>query len=390
VSCAPDRDFGLDALPDLHVVLAALRSRQRVARVRYDAGEAWLILQHADLARALRDDAMFPAEAAYRRFAEPAQGRTMQCVPPSEHRRLRARVAAWFAPAAVAELVPTLLAPLAAERVERFAARGEADLVTELARPLPFAVIRALLGLPARDEATLQDWAHGLLSYRIDPKRARAARDGFTRYLEPLVAERRLSPRDDWLSRLTSDEPAGDALSDEEIFSFVRLLFPAGADTTYLALGNLLMHAIAHPELHTALRDDADVRQRFVDESLRLEPAVALQPRVASGTGAQVGSHALPADAWVLFGIASANRDPAAFDDPDRFDVERSQRASLTFGAGTHYCLGSHLARAELGVALRTLLEGVGELRLAEGETPTARGAIFRGPRRLRVRFRAR
>ncbi|MEE2665690.1 MAG: cytochrome P450 [Myxococcota bacterium] len=385
-----DVDFGRDPLPDLHAVLAELRGRHRIARVRYDGGDAWLILRHVDLAAALRNDPTFPAEAAYRRFAEPAQGRTMQCMAPQEHRRQRALVAPWFSPSAIAELVPTLLEPLARELIERFASSGEADLVRDLTRPFPFAVIRSLLGLPEGDEAVLQGWAHGLLSHRIDPEGARAARAGFTRYLAPVLAQRRRAPEDDWLSRLASAEVDGTPLADEEIFSFVRLLFPAGADTTYLALGNLLMNVIAHPALHDSLRHDAGARQRAVEEGLRFEPAVALQPRVASSRGARIAELEIPPDAWVLFGLASANRDPAVFDDPELFDIDRTERASLAFGAGTHHCLGSHLARAEMEVVLRAVFERLANLRLAAGAEPTARGAIFRGPRSLRIRFEAR
>ena len=220
--------------------------------------------------------------------------------------------------------------------------------------------------------------------------RARAARDGFTRYLTPVLAERRAAPADDWLSRLAAAQADGGSLSDEEIFSFVRLLFPAGADTTYLALGNLLQHVIARPELHERLRTDPAARRRAVEESLRFEPAVALQPRVASSDGARIADVEIPPDAWVLFGIASANRDPAAFEEPDRFDLDRTQRTSLSFGGGTHYCLGSHLARAEMETALGVVLERLADLRFADSTPPGARGAVFRGPRRLGVRFEPR
>lgn len=358
--------------------------------MRFDDDDAWLILHHADLAAAFRDDAAFPAEAAYRRFAEPAQGRTMQCMPPSDHRRQRSQVAPWFSPSAIEELVPKLIEPLVQELVSRFASEGEADLVEALTRPFPFAVIRCLLGLPEHDEATLRNWAHGLLSHRVDPVRALAARDGFTDYLTPVLAERRAAPADDWLSRLAAAEINGERLSDEEIFSFVRLLFPAGADTTYLALGNLLQHVIARPELHERLRADPAARRLAVEESLRFEPPVALQPRVASSEGARVADVEIPANAWVLFGIASANRDPAAFEQPDRFDLDRPPRSSLAFGGGTHYCLGSHLARTEMETALEVVLERLTDLRFADSPPPAARGAIFRGPRTLGVRFELR
>jgi cytochrome P450 len=115
-----------------------------------------------------------------------------------------------------------------------------------------------------------------------------------------------------------------------------------------------------------------------------------LQPRVASNEGARVADVEIPPDAWVLFGIASANRDPVVFAEPDRFDLDRPLRSSLAFGGGTHYCLGLHLARAEMEKALEVVLERLTDLRFADSAPPVARGAIFRGPRKLGVRFKAR
>ena len=119
-------------------MLAVLRERERVARVRYDGGTAWLVLHHEDLSAAFRDEISFPAEAAYRRFAEPAQGRTMQCLPAPEHRRQRELVAPWFAPRAVDELCAEVIEPIATRLVDEVTGRGEVDLVAALARPLPF------------------------------------------------------------------------------------------------------------------------------------------------------------------------------------------------------------------------------------------------------------
>lgn len=381
-------DFGRDPLPDLHERLRSLRASNRVAHVRYDEADVPVILRHADLADALRDEHTFPAALAYRALAEPAQGRTMQCMDPPAHRARRDLVSSWFSPASVSALVAPLLEPLAAERVDRFIDDGEADLVAALARPYPFSVILRLLGLPGEDESTLRGWAHGLLSHRADPGRARQAREGFTRYLAPVVVARRRAPGDDWLSRLVTARIEGEPLADEEIFSFVRLLFPAGADTTYLALGNLLWHVLSSPELHERLRGDAVARRLAVEESLRLEPAVAHQPRRVGPAGGRVGDVSLAPHSWVLFSIASANRDDDVFASPDAFDLDRSQRGSLAFGAGTHHCLGLHLARAELEVALTTLLERTADLRFAAGARPDIRGGVFRGPRQLPVRFR--
>lgn len=384
-----ERDFGRDPFPDLHPVLAGLRAAHRVGRVGYDGSAARAILRHGDLAEAFRDDESFPAAAAYRSLAEPAQGRTMQCMDPPEHRVRRELVASWFSPASIAALVSPVIEPLAARWVDRLLEGGEADLVSDLARPFPFSVIVSLLGLPECDEATLRGWAHGLLSHRVEPERALAAREGFTRYLAPVLAQRRTAPGDDWLSRLVTAQIGGEPLADEEIFSFVRLLFPAGADTTYLALGNLLWHVVSRPDLQERLRSDPSARRLAVEESLRLEPAVAHQPRVVGPQGGRVGEVRLTPGAWVLFSVASANRDEEVFERPDRFEIDRPLRASLAFGAGPHHCLGLHLARAELEAGLAALLERTTEVQFAGASPPEIRGAIFRGPRTLPVRFTA-
>ena len=367
-------------------MLAGLREKERVARVRYDGGPAHLILRYADLAAAFRDEESFPAADAYRRFAEPAQGRTMQCMPPAEHRQHRDLVSPAFGPASVQTLVDRVIAPTAAELVDRMASRGEADLVTDFARPFATAVIMRLLGLPASDDALLQRCADGLLSYRVDPARALAARAEFTRYLTPVVAQRREWPGDDLLSQLVGADIDGEPLANESIFSFVRLLFPAGADTTFLGIGSLMLAVLTHGDVRERLQNDRTARRNAVEESLRLEPPVALQPRTAP-RGAAIGGVEIPAGAWVLFGIASANRDGAVFEEADRFDLDRPKQSSLAFGAGTHFCLGSHLARAEMEVALDTLLDRLPGLRLANAEPVVTRGAIFRGPRHLPVRF---
>ena len=379
-------DFGRDALPDLHTVLAGLRERERVASVRYDGGPAHLILRHAELSAAFRDEETFPAADAYRRFAEPAQGRTMQCMPAAEHRRHRDLVSPAFAPASVEKLARRIIEPAAIELVERIASRGEVDLVSEFARPFSTAVITRWLGLPSSDDALLRRCADGLLSYRVDPARALAARAEFTKVLTPAVAQRRERPGDDLLSLLVRAQIDGAPLTDEAIFSFVRLLFPAGADTTFLGIGSLMHAVLTHGEVRERLQSDRAAHKLAVEESLRLEPPVALQPRTAP-RGAHLGGVDIPAGAWVLFGIASANRDAAVFEAPDRFDLDRAPRDSLAFGAGTHFCLGSHLARAEMEVALHVLLERLPGLCLASDAPIVTRGAIFRGPRHLPVRF---
>ena len=172
--------------------------------------------------------------------------------------------------------------------------------------------------------------------------------------------------------------------------NFLKLLFPAGSDTTYLGLGNTLYALLSHPDQLDLVLSDLDGEARWAaEEGLRWEAPVALLPR---HNPHDVVWHdiPIPADTPLIFAIVAANRDPSQFDDPDRFDVRRRPASTLTFGFGQHFCLGAHLARAEIEISLKVLLSRLPRLRLIDD--PEVRiGATFaqmlRGPNRLPVRF---
>jgi cytochrome P450 len=224
------------------------------------------------------------------------------------------------------------------------------------------------------------------LSFPSDPQGALAAKDQFTRFLAPLVERRRSDPRTDLISVLATTEIEGERLSDEEIFSFVRLVFAAGTDTTFFGLGNALFALLTNPDQLEAVTVDPAANLRWtVEECLRWESPVSMEPRRAPVATSWFGQD-IEAGARLLFGIAAANRDPARFDDPDRFDITRHPEPIMTFGIGAHFCLGAHLARAEIAGALEVILTGLKDLRLVEDTTVS--GTVLRGPKRLPVRFK--
>jgi cytochrome P450 len=382
----PELDFAHAPLPDLHAVLEGLRAHGPVVPVRYHGEPTWLILAHEELSAAFADDETFPSKAIYERHSLPVMGKTIQCMAGDEHRRNRALVSHAFRPTLMRRAVETLLEPLADELIDRFAARGAADLVPEFARRFPFLAITRLLGIPVADEDRLLEWAQKLIEYPWDPEGALRGSREFTAYLRELVAERRARPGEDLVSELAHLVLDGERLSDEEIFSFFRLLFPAGSDTTYKNLGSLLATVLARPEVVELARAHPDAIPAIVDEGLRFEPPVALLPRACGKDVHWAGVH-LAAGAPLLYGIAAANRDPAVFADPHRFDPARKPNRHLSFGHGLHFCLGSHLARRELEVALAALLRRLPGLALAEREPPRIVGAVIRGPERVRARW---
>lgn len=385
----PDVDFAWDEVPELHRILADLRERYRVAPILYHGAVAHLITRFDDLQRAFADDVTFPSAAAYSRHAMPAMGKTIQCMGGEEHRRNRGLVSKAFRPRLMTEFVESFLTPVAHELVDGFEGRGQADLVESYTTRYAFTVITRLLDFPPTDFAKLKDWGDGLLEYPWDPDRALRAREEFTAYVKPLVDARRAEPGEDLLSSLATVEQDGERLSDEEIFSFVRLLFPAGADTTYRGLGSMLYGVLTNREVFEAVQDDPGFVPAVVQEALRWEGPTALLPRFAPVDVHFAGAD-IPGGSEVIFGVTSANRDPRMFRDPDRFDPWRSEREFLSFGRGLHFCLGSHLARREMEVSLRVFAERLPDLELLDPTRVGISGTVLRGPKSLPVRFKSR
>jgi cytochrome P450 len=381
-------DFAHD-VPGFHAELARLRREHPVARVPFFGGVAYLLTRHADVERAFVDEATFPAEAAYRTHSEPVMGRTLQCMTGEEHTRNRALVSPAFRARLMPGYVTPILAPTAHRLVDDLVGRDEVDLVATFTQRYPFTVITRLLGIPERGEGDIQRWALGLLTYPWDPDGALAASREFTEYLGPIVAARRQAPGDDLISTLATTEIDGTRLTDEEIFSFVRVLFPAGADTTYLGLGSLLLALLTHPDAMDRVRRDPAARRRAIEEALRWEAPVALMPRFAP-TDTDVLGTPIAGGNPILFGVSAANRDPAVFPDPDRYLIDRDPKGALTFGFGMHFCIGAHLARAELATALDVLLERIDDVELVGDDPPPVVGSVLRGPESLPVRLRAR
>jgi len=384
----PQIDFAWDEVPELHRILADLRERFAVAPIRFHEGTAWLITRHQDLLDAMSDDETFPSAAAYLRHSGPVMGKTIQCMGGQEHRRNRGLVSAAFRPKLMREFVEAFLTPVAHKLVDELLAGGEADLVRDYTTRYAFTVIARLLDLPPTDFAILKRWGVGLLDFPWNPEAALAASREFTAYCKPVIDARRREPGEDLISSLATVEIDGDRLSDEEIFSFLRLLFPAGADTTYRGLGSMLFALLTHREVFERVKAEPAWIPAVVQESLRWEGPTALLPRFAPADVTWAGVE-IPAGSEVIFGITSGNRDAGVYADPDRFDPDRKATNILSFGHGLHFCLGSHLARREMEVSLKVIAERLPDLELVDPESVTIAGTVLRGPKTLPVRFKA-
>lgn len=385
-----DVDIALDDVGDVPALLHSIRSTHPAAWVK-GYGQPALLLTSYELVNAmLLDEKSFPAASYYGAFTTEVMGRSMLAMSGREHRVNRALAAPSFRPRLMLDLMDRLLEPLAQELVDDLESRASAELVSEFTRIYPSRVIMRLLGLPAHRDADVMRWAMGFLDFRADYDEAMACVSAFTAFVQPILDERRVNPGDDLLSMLATTELEGQRLSDDEIFAFLKLLFPAGADTTYLNLGSTLFALLTYPDEMEKVRADLGTRCRWAaEEGLRWYPAVALQPRINPADTVWQGI-TIPANTMILSSLLGANRDPAVFSDPDRFDVERRTTRTLTFGQGVHVCLGAHLARAEMDVALRVLLERFPNLRWDDSAGSRLHGAVdqtMRGPNRLPVRF---
>ncbi len=382
----PEIDFASDEVPNLHEILAELRRDHAVAPIQYHGGVAYLITRFGDLQAAMADDDSFPSWAAYQRHSGPVMGKTIQCMGGNEHRRNRALVSKAFRPRLMTEFVEAFLTPVAHRLVDEVEGRGEAELVHDYSTRYAFTVITRLLDFPPTDFDQLKAWGDGLIDFPWDPEGALEASRSFTAYLKPILDERRTNPGEDLLSSLVTVEVEGERLSDDEVYSFIRLLFPAGADTTYRGLGSMMYAVLSHPDVFAAVQKDPSLIPQVVQEALRWEPPTAMLPRFAPKDVTWAG-HEIPAGSEVIFGITSANRDSRVFEEPDRFNPWRKERDVVTFGHGLHFCLGSHLARREMEVSLLVLSQRLPDMELVDPEQVCISGTVLRGPKALPVRL---
>jgi cytochrome P450 len=383
----PEVDFAWDALPDLHERLDELRRHGPVVQVKYHGRPTWLILAHRELVKAFSDLQAFDSAEGYRQLIEPAMGRTLQMLSGKDHSNLRTLLIGPFLPPKVRSYVESILVPTITELLDRLEDQEEVEFVEAFTHPFPFRVVTRLLGIPVVDEPLFIKWAVKILDYPWDPEGSLAARRGFTEYSMNLIAERRRKPTDDFISMLVGAEVKGEKLDDEQILSTLRLLFPAGSDTTYKAAGSMFYCVLADPAAKAQIDEGEQARLSIVNEALRWQTATALLPRLASGDS-QLGGVAIKKGDWLLFGITAANNDPEVFPDPRVFNPRRDHREVLSFGRGVHFCLGAQLARRELEVALRTVFARYPDIKLCPERPVEFVGGTLRGPRELWVRPR--
>src|SRR5262245_2199806 len=313
---------------------------------------------------------------------------------PPTHTRLRKLVSHGFTPRAVNGWRADI-ERVVDECLARVAPQGRMDVIADLALPVPSTLICQMMGVPVDDRARFTEWTakatFGLAAGVLPPEviaEATTAAMSLAAYFQELVETRRANLTDDLLSALIRAEEAGDRLDPLELLSQAIGLLIAGFETTIGLIGNGVRQLILHPAELARLRAQPGLIASAVEECLRFDGPIVMTARVLHAD-VEFGGSLLQKDTKVWGMLAGANRDPAKFDAPDRFDVKRTPNEHLAFGGGPAYCLGAHLARGGAQVAIGELVRRFDEIVL-ESETVEWGPSLFRVPGRLPIRFRAR
>ncbi|MEV6105443.1 cytochrome P450 [Streptomyces sp. NPDC051940] len=396
----PFRPWDPDFVADPYPSFAELRARGRA--LWFEPTRQWLIPHHADVSALLRDRRL--GRTYLHRFTHEEFGRTP---PPPEHEpfhvlndhgmldleapdhtRIRRLVSKAFTPRTVERLTPTVRR-LADELVGGLVAQGGGDLLAMVAEPLPVAVIAEMLGIPHADRHQLRPWSADICGmYELNPPAETAAKAvrasvEFSAYLRELIADRRRNPGDDLISGLIAAYDEGDRLSEQEMISTCVLLLNAGHEATVNTTSGGWWTLFRHPEQLAALRADRGLLSTAVEELLRHDTPLQLFERWVLDD-IEIDGTTIPRGSEIACLMGSANRDPAAFADPDTLDLARTDNPHVSFGAGIHYCLGAPLARIELQASFGALLREAPTLKLAS-EPRLGDGFVIRGPAEVLV-----
>ena len=384
----------------IYSVIRTVRPVLEVPVPGYTGPGMWMLTRYRDVHAVLRDP-RFSVERIRAPLVrdnldrmpeflrQSAQGmRSMLIIDPPDHTRVRKLVNKAFTPKRIAALrghIETIVREL----VDEAEAKGEFDLIHDLAEPLPAIVIAELLGVPPTDHRQFREWSSAMIAGFASPRAetrdaATAATRSLFGYLTDTIAARRRDPRDDLISAMIEAQEERDALTDGELLATTNLLLLAGHETTTNLIGNGTLALLREPDEWRRLCAEPALLETGIEELLRFDGPVQATLRVAL-EDVQIDEHTIPEGALVLVSIGAANHDPATFEDPDQLDLARDPNPHLAFGFGTHFCLGAPLARLEARLAFEALVQRFPGLTLMD-ETPRYRpNPVLRGLVRLDV-----
>jgi cytochrome P450 len=355
---------------------------------------AALVGRYADAVTILRDPARFSSDTRTMERTEVfGDAPRLLFSDPPTHTRLRKLVSRAFTPRRIAELEPKIR-EFTTALLDRAKARGELELMQELAVPLPVMVIAEMLGVPSSDYERFKQLSDRIIEADNTlpgmplPATVVEAFQSLRALFISEIAERRRQPGSDLLSGLVTARDESDALSEEEMIAFAILLLLAGNETTTNLIGNGTLALMRYPDQLKQLRDQPRLLPRAIEEMLRYDPPAQSTVRL-SKADVEISGIEIKAATAVFVVLAAANRDGDQFPNPDNFEISRDPNDHLAFGDGIHFCLGAALARLESAIVFGAMLERFPKLRLADPEAaPVYKGSYFlRGLATLRLAF---
>lgn len=392
-------------LSDLHPLLHQMRADDPVHWS--DELQSWVLTRYDDVCAAFREPRLSNQRMDLivrfqLRNSDPAIAKDFERMgfqqmlfrDGSEHHRLRVLGNRGFTPSML-ERCRGMVQRIVDDLLEQVAEKGEMDVAIDLTQPLPALVIAEMFGIPAADRHLFQQWSDAAARFfggtLGDPARdGRAANDailGLEKYFLTLLEERRRQPGEDLMSLLLAGQAEG-KLSAEEVCAQCILILVAGHVTTIDQMANAIHAFLTNPDQRDLLRERPELLPSAVEEVLRYDPAVPFIHRIAMGD-LEIRGRTIRQGQVVYLGIAAANRDPAAFSHPDRFDIARTDNKHVAFAAGPHVCLGAGLARRELEIGLSTIFTRLPRLQLHPAKAAHRRceSLVFRGFHTLPVVF---
>jgi cytochrome P450 len=375
--------YALEEIPQTFSWFEEMREHNPV--FKDERTRLWQVFRYEDVLAILTDYSRFSSQAY--EFTGGFLKNSLIAKDPPDHRKLRNLVNQAFTPKAVAHLSDRIT-QITQELLDEVRLQGKMDIVSDIAFPLPAKVIAELLGVPPEDWNIFQRWA------RVDGSDPASSRQEsghsmqaeMFNYFSDLLEERRRAPREDLISSLSVAEVDGERLSEPELLSFCTLLLAAGQETTKNLITNAIVCLTDYRESMERLINEPALIPTAIEEILRFLPPVWFLFRQTKADVELAGLH-IPANQVVLAWTASANRDPARFTDPDRFDIEREPNRHLAFGHGIHFCVGAPLARLEAKIALPMMLQQLKNLQRVEGVPIMVHAGIVFVIRSLPVTF---
>jgi cytochrome P450 family 142 subfamily A polypeptide 1 len=355
-----------------------------------EKNEVWALTRYDDVLAAEKDPATFSSHRAPRPHGHHLPMMISMDAP--EHSRRRKLVSKGFTPRRVRDHEPTIRR-ICTHIIDRVAPKGECDFVWDVAAPLPLLLIADMLGFPPDAYDDLLRWSDDLIRATTADAEAEVvqagadAMIGFREFQLGVIADRRSkAPQDDLVSVLCHAEIDGECLDDESIINESLLILIGGDETSRHVMTDGMLALLEHPDQLAILRDDPSTLAVGVEELLRWVSPIKNMSRTVTAD-AHLHGETLRAGDQVILMYPSANRDPRAFDEPDRFDVRRDPNPHLAFGFGPHFCMGASLARLELLVMFSELLRRLPDLHLAGDPHPRRASNFISGPERMPVAF---